>query len=74
MSRSGFEPYTPGPYAQAAERFLEDALDDLRSGRDAHPAISAAKACLLIDEGEQPEDTNLLRQHDDVACGEADNT
>ncbi len=63
--RSGFEPYTPGPYAQAAERWLTKALSQVRDGLDALPAISAAEAALRIEAGEIPADPELLEPPDD---------
>lgn len=47
------EPRTAG---QIAERLLEQALDDARSGTDAIPAATAAVAALRIEAGEVPGD------------------
>ncbi|GAA2321426.1 hypothetical protein GCM10010149_88080 [Nonomuraea roseoviolacea subsp. roseoviolacea] len=43
---------TASIWGDRAERLLEEALSELRSGRDALPVISAAKTALLIEAGE----------------------
>ena len=47
-------------WAQAAEHYLEQALDDVRIMDDAIPAVSAALACLRMEVGELPPDEDLL--------------
>lgn len=42
--------------AEAAEVFIRHALNELRSGRDPLPSLSAATAVLQIEEGQLPRD------------------
>lgn len=69
--RSGFEPYVMTERARQAERALEMALYNLRSGNDPLPDISAAEAALQIDQGELSADELELHPPDDPCpeCG-----
>jgi len=45
-------PVTPAQWISRAETLLESALDELRSGREPHAEIDAAKAALQIADGD----------------------
>jgi hypothetical protein len=55
-----------------AERLLEQALDEVRSGADAIPAVDAALTALRIEAGQVPEDEmdgyRFPGEDDDVQC------
>lgn len=53
-----------------AERWLEQALSDLRDGIDPLPALSAAEAVLRAEEGELPLEqiSDLLEDGEDCTC------
>jgi hypothetical protein len=52
--------HTKSQWAVAAEKYLLEALDDVRSGYDAIPAAGRALDALRIEQGELPPDPDLL--------------